>query len=55
MPYCMFFHGGYALHGSYEVPNYNASHGCLRVVPSAAAWLSRNFVKVGTAIIVRPY
>lgn len=55
MPYCMFFHGGYALHGSYEVPNYNASHGCIRIVPSEAAWLSNNFVRPGTKLIVRPY
>jgi len=48
MPYCMFFHGGYALHGSYEVPNYNASHGCVRMVPSDAQWLNQNFVRVGS-------
>jgi hypothetical protein len=55
MPYCMFFHGGYALHGSYEVPNYNASHGCIRVVPSDARWLNQSFVSTGTRIIVNSY
>ncbi|MBY0377334.1 MAG: L,D-transpeptidase [Gammaproteobacteria bacterium] len=55
MPYCMFFNGGYALHGSYDVPNYNASHGCVRMHPSDAAWLSQNFVTIGTKIQVLPY
>lgn len=47
MPYCMHFHGGYALHGSNSVPNYNASHGCVRMSPSDAKWLNENFVRVG--------
>lgn len=47
MPYCMFFRGGYALHGSNAVPNYNASHGCVRMIPSDARWLNQNFVQVG--------
>lgn len=55
MPYCMFFTKLYAIHGSYEVPNYNASHGCIRVVPSDALWLRNNFIHVGTKVIVRPY
>ena len=55
MPYCMHFKGGYAIHGSPHVPNYNASHGCIRVPPSDAAWLSHNFVKPGTQVIVKPY
>lgn len=55
MPYCMFFRGNYAIHGSPDVPNYNASHGCIRVLPSAARWLSRNFIRIGTTVIVRSY
>jgi len=56
MPYCMYFHGGYALHGSYEVPpNYNASHGCVRMHPSDAEWLSDNFVVIGTKVQILPY
>lgn len=55
MPYCMFFHGGYALHGSYQVPDYNASHGCVRLPPSDARWLSHNFVQYGTTVIVHSY
>jgi len=56
MPYCMFFKGGFAVHGSYDVPpGMNASHGCVRVTPSDAAWLSQNFMNIGTTVIVRSY
>lgn len=55
MPYCMFFSKFYAIHGSHEVPNYNASHGCIRVQPAAAKWLMNNFVRVGTTVKVLPY
>jgi lipoprotein-anchoring transpeptidase ErfK/SrfK len=55
MPHCMFFNGGYALHGSDYVPNYNASHGCVRLHPEDAAWLSQNFVTIGTKVQVLPY
>ncbi len=55
MPYCMHFSGGYSIHAAYEVPNYNASHGCIRVLPGAAKWLNENFIDVGTTVIVKPY
>lgn len=55
MPYCMFFNKNFAIHGSYEVPHYNASHGCVRVTPNEAQWLSRNFIKVGTKVVIEPY
>lgn len=55
MPYCMFFTSNYAIHGSYEVPNYNASHGCIRVIPSDARWLHQSFIQHGTRVIVKPY
>lgn len=56
MPYCMHFHAkGYAVHGSPDVPNYNASHGCVRVPPADARWLSQNFMSIGTTVVVRPY
>lgn len=55
MPYCMFFSKYYAVHGSYEVPNYNASHGCIRIPPQDAKWLYYNFIDVGTPVIVKPY
>jgi L,D-transpeptidase ErfK/SrfK len=45
MPYCMFFKGGFALHGSYDVPGHNASHGCVRLVVSDAQWINQEFVK----------
>lgn len=55
MPYCMFFSKYYAIHGSYELPNYNASHGCIRVRPTDAKWLQQNFVQIGTTVVVKPY
>lgn len=55
MPYCMHFNGGYSIHAAYEVPGYNTSHGCIRVLPSAAKWLNEDFVDIGTTVIVRPY
>ena len=55
MPYCMHFSGSYSIHAAYEVPNYNASHGCIRVLPAAAKWLNEDFVDVGTTVIVKPY
>ena len=55
MPYCMFFSQYYAIHGSYELPNYNARHGCIRIRPSDAQWLQHNFVDIGTTVVVKPY
>jgi lipoprotein-anchoring transpeptidase ErfK/SrfK len=41
MPHSIFFKGGYAIHGSYETKYLGrpASHGCIRLHPSAAAEL----------------
>ena len=41
MPHSIFFHGGYAIHGSYEINRLGgpASHGCVRLHPSNAATL----------------
>lgn len=41
MPYSIFFNGGYAIHGSYEVSRLGrpASHGCIRLHPTNAAIL----------------
>lgn len=55
MDYCMFFSKYYAIHGSNNVPAANVSHGCVRVKPAAARWLHRNFLHIGTKVIVRPY
>ncbi|MDF1757307.1 MAG: L,D-transpeptidase [Legionellaceae bacterium] len=62
MPYCMFFHKGFAMHGSNDVPGHRASHGCVRMFTRDAEWLNLEFVEtanernnyVGTKIIVRP-
>lgn len=62
MPYCMFFHKGFALHGSDDIPGYRASHGCIRMFIQDAKWLNEQFISVfdpqkkiaGTVVIVRP-
>ena len=55
MPYCMFFNGNQGLHGSYNVVDGNASHGCVRLRVSDAECLRFNFVKIGTKVIAKPY
>ena len=58
MPYCMFFHGGSAIHGA-EVPGIPSSHGCVGVYDDDARWLNENFVDAGvqdgTTVIVLKY
>lgn len=62
MPYCMYFHKGFALHGSDDIPGYRASHGCVRMFIEDAKWLNENFVELssernnfmGTKVTVRP-
>lgn len=62
MPYCMYFHKGFALHGSDDIPGYRASHGCVRMFTGDALWLNHEFVDVsndktgflGTKVTVRP-
>jgi lipoprotein-anchoring transpeptidase ErfK/SrfK len=41
MPHSIFFHGGFAIHGSYEISRLGgpASHGCVRLHPGDAARL----------------
>lgn len=43
MPWSIFFHGGYAIHATYDVNNLGspASHGCVRLGPREAQWLYR--------------
>jgi hypothetical protein len=63
MPYCMYFNGNQALHGSYELGYANLSHGCVRLRVSDAEWIRYQFVEQpnsdnryrGTLVIVRPY
>tara|TARA_Y100000588_G_scaffold392290_1_gene503631 strand:- start:2596 stop:3318 length:723 start_codon:yes stop_codon:yes gene_type:complete len=62
MPYCMYFHKGFAMHGSNDIPGRRASHGCVRMFVDDALWLNREFVELsnesnqnmGTKVIVRP-
>lgn len=62
MPYCMYFHKGFALHGSDDIPGYRASHGCIRMFVQDAKWLNEYFTEIsteanqymGTKVVVRP-
>ena len=62
MPYCMYFHKGFALHGADDMPGFRASHGCVRLFTEDAKWLNQNFVEtsdaanqhMGTKVVVRP-
>jgi hypothetical protein len=62
MPYCMYFHKGFAMHGSDDIPGYRASHGCVRMFVRDAKWLNNEFVMIasdknsylGTKVVVRP-
>lgn len=48
-----YFSGGQAVHGSNNVPNYPASHGCVRVTEAAMDWLWANKVMpIGSAVWV---
>ena len=51
MYYSAYFIRGYAVHGYFDVPTYNASHGCLRVpIPDAPAIY--DWVRLGTPVDV---
>jgi lipoprotein-anchoring transpeptidase ErfK/SrfK len=51
MPHSIFFHGGFAIHGSYEISRLGgpASHGCVRLHPSNAATLYALVQREGAA------
>jgi len=51
MVYSTYFIRGYAIHGYYDVPSYNASHGCLRV-PIPDAYAIYSWVQLGDQIDV---
>ncbi len=63
MPFCMYFNGSQALHGSYEVVHGNISHGCVRLHVNDARWLRYHFVEGpndhnnyrGTRVIIKAY
>jgi L,D-transpeptidase catalytic domain len=50
MPHSIFFHGGYAIHGSYEINRLGgpASHDCIRLHPANAAALFELVKSEGT-------
>jgi hypothetical protein len=53
MVYSSYFIGGYAIHGYASVPNYAASHGCLRVpIPNAVSIY--NWIDIGDTIYTYP-
>ncbi len=54
MPYCSFFHGGFAIHAG-KLPGRPDSHGCVRTYREDAAWLSQKFLDMGTKVHVRPF
>ena len=51
MPHSIFFHGGFAIHGSYEISRLGgpASHGCIRLHPGNAETLFALVQSEGTA------
>jgi hypothetical protein len=51
MVYSSYFIGGYAIHGYADVPNYPASHGCLRV-PIPNAIQIYNWIDIGDPIFL---
>jgi lipoprotein-anchoring transpeptidase ErfK/SrfK len=58
MPHAVFFHGGYAVHATYETKRLGrpASHGCVRLHPDAAAdfyQLVETFGPSNTSIVIR--
>lgn len=51
MPFTLWFYGSYGIHASNSVPNYPASHGCVRLSPENAEWLF-NKTPINTSVIV---
>jgi lipoprotein-anchoring transpeptidase ErfK/SrfK len=51
MYFSVYFHGGYATHGYNPVPNYPASHGCVRN-PIPLSVFIYNWVRIGMSIYV---
>jgi lipoprotein-anchoring transpeptidase ErfK/SrfK len=54
MPYSLFFHGGYAIHGTYSIRQLGrpASHGCVRLHPANARALFALVRSYGGARVV---
>jgi lipoprotein-anchoring transpeptidase ErfK/SrfK len=49
MPYAQYFYGGYALHEESDVPDYPASHGCVRL-PAQEALVVWQFGRLGMRV-----
>lgn len=48
-----YFNGGIAVHGSYSIPDYPASHGCVRVSTAAMDWIwAEDLMPRGSAVWV---
>ena len=48
-----YFRGGIAVHGSNNIPNYPASHGCVRVSTPAMDFIwAQNLMPIGTVVWV---
>lgn len=48
-----YFNGGIAVHGSYSIPDYPASHGCVRVSTAAMDWIwDENLMPMKTPVWV---
>ena len=48
-----YFTGGYALHGSPSVPNYPASHGCVRLTNASINMIwDEDLVPIGTPVVL---
>ena len=52
VPYVMYFHKGYGLHGTYWHSNFGTpmSHGCVNLSISDAQWLY-NWAQIGTRVV----
>ena len=53
VPYTMYYHGGYAIHGAYWHRRFGTpvSHGCINVAVNHSKWLF-NWAAVGTPVVV---
>lgn len=53
VPFTMYYHGGYAIHGAYWHHRFGTpvSHGCVNVAVNHAEWLF-NWAAIGTPVVV---
>jgi len=47
-----YFYGGYAVHGSWSVPAYPVSHGCVRVSNADIGWMAKHLA-LGTPVEIK--